>query len=432
MMNKIVETLFDSVPQKAWKQKVQYLLMGENFEQQLIRKTSDQISILPYYTPKDCPKKIANISQEVKTDTAVHIDISNETTANTKAIDAISKGVDTVFFSLHHPLVNLEILLKGISTKVVLQCFFLDVHFPKKLDGFKNVTLLIDPLGKLSRTGDWFTDKSLDINSTNKLLANKAIAVSINLSVFQNAGASASQQLGYAISQLEWYLNTLKTLSSITYLVSCDTDIVVEAAKIKSLKALHTAYCQEVGKTIPYAIIQQKSSFNLRAFPSSLNPQLENIEQLIGFQSGVNTICSMPEHFAFFEEDLHFAQDSIVSLVAVSKKQLPKFEGTLAIEKICFQLVEKSIFIFSEIHKHGGVLKQLEKGTIQAKITKNSKKLAKDFKVKHETIFESKLPKTYPFSKPNKKYTTVKPLLPQKQSELLEQPLWESLPKLKS
>lgn len=426
-----METLFDPVPQKAWKQKVQYLLMGEDFEQQLIRKTSDQISILPYYTTKDCNKKVI-ASKGRKTQNAVHIDTADEDTANKKALDAISKGIENVFFSVHHPLVNLNVLLKDITTKVFLQCFFLDVHFPKKLEGFENVTLLIDPLGKVSRTGDWFTDQSLDLNSCKRLLQHNAVELTINLTVFQNAGASVSQQLGYALSQLDWYQDNFKTLTSITYIISCDTDVIVETAKIKCLRILHETYCSDSEIDIPFKIVQQKSSFNLRAFPSSLNPQLESIEQLIGFQSGIDLMCSMPEHLTFFEEDLHFANKSIESLIKTSKKQHSNFEGVLAIEKICFQLIEKSVYIFSEILKHGGYLKQLKKGSIQNKIAENYQKIAHAFKEQHDTIFESKLPKTYPFSKPNKKYTTVKPLLPQKQSELLEQPLWESLPKLES
>ncbi len=424
MKNNPVDIFFEEVSVKAWKQKVQYLLAGEDFETKLIRKTSDSIGILPYYSSKDCKRKAVTL-KNTTTKTAVYIDEINETEANLKAKKAVNTGANMLFFSLHHPLVDLQKLLDGISCVVYLQCFFLDVHFIKKIEDFQKVQLLIDPLGKLTRTGEWFTDRSLDLNSCKRLLHHPNTTLCINLSNFQNAGASVSQQLAYSISQLAWYCETFPEINHINYIVSCNTDVLVETAKLKSLKTLHETYCNDLGKVIDYTIIQQKSSFNLRAFPSSLNLKLESIEHLIGFSSSVDIICSMPDHNTFFDEDTHFPLISLENLLSISKKTPLRFEGALAFEKVSLQLVEKSIALFNEISKDRNYIDLLEKGIIQRKIQENFHKIAENFKLSHEIHIEHKIAKTYPFSKPSKKFTTIKSLLPKKESELLEQPIWE-------
>lgn len=426
MKNDIAQKFFQPVPLKAWKQKVQYLLLGEDFEKKLVRKTSDQIDVLPYYY-SDKAQEIISIDQVSPTKTAVYIDEPNESEANKKAIEALKFGVDKVFFSLHHPLVNVDRLVENIHCPVYLQCLFLDVHFLKKVELHQHITILIDPLGKISRTGDWFTNESLDANSAKKLLENKAVECCINLSVFQNAGANIPQQLAYGLSQLAWYMSTCPSINKINYIVSHNTDILLEVAKVKSLKALHESFCAENNIDIAYSLIQQKSSFNLRAFPSSINLSLESIEHLIGFSSGVDTICSMPNHFSFFEEDAHFSKQSIELLTNTSSQKIPSHDGVLAVEKMAIQLSEKSLSIFNEISKGGGYLKQLLKGTIQHKIQENYQTIAANYNELNEIEIEHKLVKTYPFSKFQKNFTLVKPISPKKQSELLEQPIWEKI-----
>lgn len=425
MKNNRLIGLFNRTPQKAWKQKVQYLLAGKDYEKTLIRKTTDGISILPYYTTKELQKKIVT-KHEAPTKAGVHIEVANEAIANKKAIEAIQKGADVVFFSIHNSLVNLEILLKGIACKIYLQCLFLDVSFPKKASLFPTISLLIDPLGKLTRTGEWYTDESLDISNLKTQLKEKHVKLSINLATFHNAGASVSQQLAYTLSQLQTYHKYLKEVDTIVYVVAVGTDTLIEIAKLKALKALHEAFCNENNRDIFIEIIQHKSSFTLRSFPSSLNLHIASIEQQIGIQAKIDINCSIPNSYAFFEEDLHFTQSSNSGLIHILKNSTNYSNNALSVEKITLQLIERSLAIFNEISKGGGYLVQLDKGTIQFKIKENCISLQASFIENHETNIEHKTPKSYPFSKPQKYFTKVKPLLPKKWSETLEKPIWEA------
>lgn len=426
MANNIVATRFSEISPKAWKQKVQYLLAGKEYEQELVRKTNDGVSVLPYYTLKDVSEKLV-VNHKAQTQASAHIEVSDEIEANQKAIKAIDEGITTLFFSIHNSLVNLEVLLEGINCCVFLQCLFLDVSFPKKATSFPKVKLLIDPLGKLSRTGDWYTNENLDFINLKSQLKYEQVNISINLATFQNAGASEAQQLAYTFCQLKKYLNTLKSIEKITYLVSTGTDFLVEIAKLKALKVLHETYCDTKNCNINYEIIQLKSSFTIRAFPSDLNLHIAAVEQLIGKSAEIDFCNSIPQNYLFFDEDQHFVKQSSCLAYKTFSTKSNNTNGALGIEKIAHQLVEKSLQIAKEISKGGGYLAQLEKGTIQYKIKENCEKMNILFAKTMNTVVEYKTPKAYPFTKPQKYFTKVNPLLPKKWSELLEKPIWDNL-----
>lgn len=345
MKNNRLTELFNEVSQKAWKQKAQYLLGGKDYEKTLIRKTTDGISILPYYTTKELQKKITT-KHKAHTKACAHIEVTNEAAANKKAIEAIQQGVDVIFFSIYNSLINLKILLEHIECNIYLQCLFLDVSFPKKASSFPKVSILIDPIGKLTRTGEWYTDESLDINNLKTQLKEPSVKLSINLATFHNAGASVSQQLAYTLSQLQEYTNYLKKINSVVYIVAVGTDVILEIAKLKALKTLHEAFCKEKNRVIPFKIIQHKSSFTLRAFPSSLNLHIASLEQHIGQQSDIDISCNLPDNYIFFEEDQHFFKQSNLSLITALKRSSNYSDTALSIEKTVIQLFEKKRYYF--------------------------------------------------------------------------------------
>src|SRR5690606_30614371 len=67
----------------------------------------------------------------------------------------------------------------------------------------------IDIIGNLARTGNWHKNLDSDFENLQKILAedNSGAALSVDVSLYQNAGATLPQQIAYASAHANEYLN---------------------------------------------------------------------------------------------------------------------------------------------------------------------------------------------------------------------------------
>ena len=96
-MNKYLFDEFTPVSPKAWKQKIQVDLKGEDYNQTLLWKTEENIVVKPFYTKEDRvlqkingPQKNFNVCQTIF--------IDDERIANNLAVSAIKEGVNAIEF----------------------------------------------------------------------------------------------------------------------------------------------------------------------------------------------------------------------------------------------------------------------------------------------------------------------------------------------
>src|SRR5699024_25469 len=103
-----------------------------------------------------------------------------------------------------------------------------------------------DILGHLSRTGNWFFDQEKDFKVLKSMSAatNLKSVISIDASLYQNAGANIPQQLGYTLAALKEYLNIPSQKEEIPetflpqFLVAAGSNYFFEIAKIRALRGL--------------------------------------------------------------------------------------------------------------------------------------------------------------------------------------------------
>ena len=172
-MNDFLFDEFNPVTAKQWKQKIQVDLKGADYNETLLWKTNEGITIKPFYHQDEVEQllilpKINNVA------VCQSIYVSDEKTANFLAKDALKRGADSIQFEANEPF-NIEELLKGIITqnlstelktdnaeeslKIHFKLNFLDESFLSDLI-YKTtgsiVFLNIDIIGKLAKTGNWF------------------------------------------------------------------------------------------------------------------------------------------------------------------------------------------------------------------------------------------------------------------------------------
>lgn len=431
-MDKTVFEYFPPITTQQWKQKIQYLLKGTNY-QQLINLNADGISTLPFYTQKNIPEKV-NYQYKNTPKPLYYIVVINEIEANRNALTAISEGVTTIFFAIFNSKINLTALLSNINCLVILQCYFLDHQFNSNaLKQKKHILILNECLNKISKTGNWYVNAKQDFNELAKVLSFNNSAIGINLNTYHNAGATPVPQLSYCAAQLNTYAKkkiiTRKT--PIVYNVAVTTNFFLEIAKIKALRILHFTMANKLDLNPNCIIIQHKSKRNLSGLSYQINQTHTALERHIGILAGVDYYASTPVNFYFYKEDIPTTATVCKTLLnALESTQPSLMEGSIYIEKLIQQLCEKSGSLLENIETGGGYISQLKKGIIQQKIADSEIKetllFKQNFNFNINNDFKHKETINYPFLKFKKRKTLWRPIVEKQLREVVERPIWEN------
>jgi|GEM_PF-3249656 len=430
-MDSILFKHFPPIDVKQWKQKIQFLLQGENY-QNLIHIDSDGISTLPFYTKSELSKKIA-FKNKSTPKPAFYCIVSKESKANSEALTAIKNGIQIIYFAIFNPNIDLEILLKNIDCDLFFQCYFLDYKFNSTpILKEKRSVILNECLGKISKTGNWHHTAKTDYSILKKSLHISQNSLNINLNHFHNSGATPVQQLSYSISQLLAYAKnkTINFNTTIYYNISVSTNFYIEIAKLKALRILHQLFADTLDINPNCKLIQHKSKRNLSGLFSAINIANYNTEQHISILSSVDFYLSIPPNFFFYKEDIPTTK-TLVNDLKESNADYSIIEENLCVEKLTQQLVEKSIILIETIEKGGGYVEQLKKETIQHKISDNEKAAVSSFTKSIETVdlnTQVNIKKTtsaYPFLKFKKRKALWPPIVEKQLRETVERPIWE-------
>ena len=211
-------TDFPAVSSKAWKQKIQADLKGADYNDTLIWESPEGIKVKPFYQGDDLNQSlVSSPSNESEWRIGQHIFVTDAAEANQKAIKAIKSGTESLIFTLNNPELKPKVIMKGIAINSIPVHFkfqFLSVAYIKELLAYagsanENIYFHIDILSNFCRTGNWFTDFESDHVALKEILneAANTPTLSIDVSLYQNAGANRTQQLAYALGHLSEYLN---------------------------------------------------------------------------------------------------------------------------------------------------------------------------------------------------------------------------------
>lgn len=436
-LNKFIFKHFAPIPSKQWKQKIQYELQGANYQTELVHTNSDGISTLPYYTQNE-NNQVITVKLPATTKKAAHIIVTESVASNQKALKAIENGIEVIYFTIYSKEIKPQELLTNIGVPIIINTHFINVAFAeafhKSYQG-NSLTLITDPVGKLAQTGNWYRDTINDLEKLQRIISLNGNCLSINMSLFHNAGASQVQQLAYGLSQLIAYSKqiSIHSCKSINYQVSVSTDVFIEVAKLKTLRILHNSLKESLNTDAECNIILLKSKRNLQAINSIQNTVFAETEQLIGFSGGVNIVSGLPENAFFFEEDTKdwaVQLDRFIHTNYTPQKLL--FEENIYIEKLTQQLLTKTTELIDSMEHGGGFLVQFKKGVLNQKIKQKAILEQKEYKQNFEASvdakeLENKTPINYPFFKHEDKKTQYTPIIERRLAAPLEKPIWDTI-----
>ncbi|VXB60670.1 methylmalonyl-CoA mutase subunit beta [Maribacter litoralis] len=448
------ETLFDSfrdISAKEWKQKIQYNLKGKDYNEEVVWNSPEGIIVKPFYHAEDLEQLKMNSVKNSSWIFGQSIYAGNAIMANESALKSIQKGAEAIHFNIPSENIDASIVLNNIDLKKVNVYF--DLQFLSKnyieniLDKVANANTIhwqIDPLGHLSRSGNWYSNMSSDIALINALSTLPIDnLLSVDVSLYENAGADIVQQLAFGLSHANEYLNILEqsekldTLKSIDFKISVGGNYFFEIAKLKAIRNLWNVLCEAYKISIPCHIVSQPSKRNKTIYDYNVNMLRTTTECMSAVLGGSDVVFNL-NYNAIYKKENDFASRIALNQLILLKEEsyFDKVEnatdGSYYIETITHQLADKALLLFKAIEKDGGFLKQLKNHTIQNKIADSARKQQEKFNAKKTVLVgtnafqneEDKMKQElelYPFIKKNPRKTLITPIIEKRLAEELEQ-----------
>jgi len=438
---------FKAVSAKEWKQQIQVDLKGADYNNTLIWESLEGIHIKPFYhnesleyldipTPKDDFKICQTIF------------IDDVEVANKIALDALKKGADALQFIAHKSF-DIDVLFQGfkdLNTHPIIyfKPSFLSPRFNSQLLGyFDDYSVIIqqDIINQFAKEGKWFTCEEDDFKAIKQLKDSHKnhLIISVDASLYQNAGANTVQQVAYALAHANEYLNAFgkETAKSIQFEFSVGSNYFFEIAKLRAFRYLWKKLTQKHGEKSNAKIIAKPSLRNKTLYDYNVNMLRSTTENMSAVLGGADTLSTVA-YDSFFKKSNAFSQRIARNQLLLLKeennfKNAQYFaKGSYYIEALSIEIANKALSTFQNIEKLGGFISQLKRGGIQTKI--------KEAADKEQALFDSgklvllgtnKYPNTddlmkenmqlYPFVKKEKKQTLIAPIIAKRLAEKTEQ-----------
>ncbi len=454
------DSLFDDfkpVSEAAFKQQIQFDLKGESYQDALITPTPEGIDIKPFYHRESAPTLDIPARCTAAWYVSQKIFVANAAIANKIAKDALARGSEGVIFIIPHKEIDPAVLLKDLQqTGIQIHTQFLDLAYCQDIYNINpRVHVHIDIIHRLGSDGNWFVNGASDYERYKlfiKSFPGHFAQFTVDTSLYQIAGATATQELAYYAAHLNEYLNKYCDIQK-----EHDEGIYNAFAKAEKRINVNTTigsnYFMEIAKYRAYRIITNSlgAMYNLdlkcyiTASPSLRNKSLldynnnllrTTTECMSAVLGGADTVYNVPYDY-FFNKENEFGRRIARNQLRILKDEayLDKVNnpaaGSYYIDTLTKQLTEKSLALFKTIENAGGFVQSLFDGTVQRKIDETAAKELQTLQDARKILVGVNKYKDgaqplqneydlYPFTKKNPRKTLIKPIIASRLAESFE------------
>ena len=440
---------FDPISSKQWKQKIQFELKGEDYNDNLIWDSPENIKVKPFYNDDDLPKNLPINPTAKGFKICQNIFVYNLEKSIERALESISRGAESIIFTIENENIDVTKLLERLpleTCEIYFNLDFISVNYISKIETIaksRNAKIYcnLDPIGHLAKEGNWFKTDEKDNFETLNLISKQvkqSSIISINSSLYQNAGANRVQELAYSLAHANEYLNRISIINQpIVFKISVGTNYFFEIAKLRAYRILFDSIAKEYHPNLECHLLVSPTKRNKTIYDYNVNMLRTTTECMSAIIGGADAIANLP-YDALYHKDNEFG-DRIARnqlLILKNESYFDKVnnpaDGTYYIESLTHQLAEKALVLFKDIEANGGFLKQLNEGIIKRKIQENADKEQelfdsgkevllgtnkypnKDDKMKHDL-------ELFPFVKVNPRKTLITPIIEKRVAEKIEQ-----------
>ena len=428
------EKLFDQFPPVStaeWKAKVEADLKGAPFDKKLVWRTNEGFDLQPMYRAEDIegfnttdslPGEYPYI-RGTRNDndwlTRQEIDASDVKAANAKALDIVTKGVNSLDFKGVSPDYDaVAALLEGIDITAV------EINFhgcPRSAEplaqalvkyikekGAENTfrgSIGFNPLKKALKHGKPFPGNIADmaknlVSATADIPGLKVLAVdSVMLS---DAGAYIFQELGYALAWgAEWMtiltdagVDANLAASKIKFNMGISSNYFMELAKFRAARMLWAQIACKYGVSeaaAKMAVHASTSRFNQTIYDAHVNLLRSQTECMSAALAGVDSITVTPFDAPYqtpddFSERIARNQQFLLKEESHLDKVVDPAGGSYYVETLTVSIANEAWKLFLATEEKGGFVACVNNGTVQAVVRETSEKRHTDVARRKEIL----------------------------------------------
>lgn len=431
---------FEPVSSKQWKQQIQYELKGADYNETLVWQSPEDIKVKPFYH-RDEFEGVTTHDTGSRFAVCQDIFVKDVEKSVRRANDSIDRGADSIRFTLADKTIDVASLIHGIEkpVRIFLVAPFQSEEVLKKIDivsAGKDVFVLCDPIHQLAKDGNWFADNTDNFAAMANAKFHNAHSVSVDATLYQNAGADMVQQIAYALGHANEYFARMTVKGPVLFQVSVGSNYFFEIAKLRALRHLFSLVAAEYGHTDGCHILALPTKRNKTLYDYNVNMLRTSTECMSAILGGADTVMNIPYDVLYhksneFGERISRNQLLVLKHESYLDKVSNAAEGSYYIEALTSQLAQKALTLLKNIEANGGFLQQLQKGTIQRKISESADAEQALFDSGKEILLgTNKFPnkndrmsgelELYPFVKQQPRKTVVVPIIEKRLAENIE------------
>lgn len=429
---------FPPVSSKEWEELIHKDLKGADYDKKLVWKTMEGFNVKPYYraedleniknahaAPGDFPylrgTKLQSNDWLVRQD----FDACNSDEANRKAVDALSKGLDSVGFitcsdcepSIEgvsrlidgiDPIKNEINFVSGCNSRkiipVLIQALKSKGFDPSKANGSFDYS----PLASFSLNGRFSVDAKTAAARTKEVVEKgreleKFKLIAVQGDIFRNAGSSLVQELAFSLAMGAEYMSWLteqgvdsaEALSKIKFNFAIGSSYFMEIAKIRAARYLWAKLSEvylpsEIDSTM-MCIHAENSMWNKTVYDPYVNMLRTTTEAMSAVLGGIHSLTIVPFDRPYqkptaFSERIARNQQLVIKEEAYFGKVVDPSSGSYYIEMLTQSMIHHSWNLFLKVQEMGGYIEAFSKGFIQSEINGLAQKRESNIATRRETV----------------------------------------------
>ena len=425
--NKKLFEEFPPVSTQEWEAVIEKDLKGADYNKKLVWRTAEGFQVRPYYRAEDLKdikwigvmpnqfpyvrgNKVNDNHWLVRQDIAVK-DVNE---ANRKALDALSRGCDSIGYKLEmekpYDAVEISTLLNGIDQKKVEINFFNNkyhvalLEMLSKVPGIKG-SLNYDPLTRYLRRGVWYINEKADMEQAYIMVKAEIPdfqTIGVNGHVFTNAGSTIVQEMAFSLAVGAEYLDKLtdKGLSideiapKMRFNLAVGQNYFMELAKMRAYRLLWANIVKAYGgkeENAKMHIHATNAELGMSLYDAYVNMLRTTTGTMSAVLGGVDSFCVMPFDTPFelptdFADRIARNQQLVLKEESHFDKVADPAAGSYYIENLTDSLARAAWDLFNKIQEEGGYLAAVRNGSIQALIKESATKKFSNVATRRETI----------------------------------------------
>lgn len=429
---------FPPVSTEAWEEVIARDLKGADYNKKLVWRTLEGFDVQPYYRAEDLAK-LPNVDGEpgkypytrgnhragnpwlIRQD----IPATDFVAANRQALDALSRGADSVAFALdtHADLTRTDFitLLKGIDLEAH------EVNFENAGRGDLQLPALAEALASLGAAAKgvhgavgfsqmgWLASRGRLCKNHGgpRVRTKNAFAfhqqhpglqtLAVDGRIFHNSGATAAQELGYTLAQAVQLLDWLtdegvlagEAAMAIRFNFSVGTTYFMEMAKFRAARYLWTKILEGYGvedhEKMRMTVHAETSRFNQTVYDPYINLLRAATEGMSSVLAGVHSLTILPfdtPYAATGEFSSRLARNAQLLLREESyfDKVVDPAGGSYYVETLTHSLAQAAWDLFLAVQQEGGFVEAMARGSIQKDVRDIASTRRKRYATRRDTI----------------------------------------------